>query len=106
MTSVKDEEAAKEFAECWKMTGFKEIGYTGVEFPLDVVEDIKRRLRNAFLAGCQHARAEQKELMEWVKRARKVYWKIGNKEHPEVYELEDAMLEIFEKLEQILPEEK
>lgn len=45
-----------------------------------------------------------KEVLEWIEEARKIYWQIGNKEHPEVYELEDAMLEIFEKLELILEE--
>ena len=43
------------------------------------------------------------ELLSWVKKTRKAYWRIGNKEHPEVYELEDAMLEAFEQLDSILP---
>jgi len=55
---TKLDEAAKAFAEKWKVTAIKEPGYPQQELPTDVIKDIKRRISEGYKSGWTAGREE------------------------------------------------
>lgn len=63
MTTKSAEGKEAEYANQWKITAFKEFGFKQIELPAEVIEDIKYRLKTAFLAGRESMRKKMQELV-------------------------------------------
>lgn len=90
MTNPKDEEAAKKWAS--ERCPGQDSG--------DIVWCMSKE---DFLAGCQHARAEQKELMEWATKTKEKLKGVIKMSMAINVTVPD---ELVQELDQILPEEK